>query len=294
MPAWLPIVIGLVALAVLSGGWYFRRYQMTLPPAGIVNLRDVAVMLLGISLLPYLYLALPAAGAAMVFGAAVLGILYFTLEPVLRARWAVWAGSLLLVAGDITLALAAGVASAPFLLLNGAVLVLAVTGVSNLWAQSGMKARDVAVLAGALAVYDWVATVRLTVTEDLIGRLAGLPFVPLLAWHADAPARGLVGVGLGDLLLATLFTLVMRKAFGSAAGRLAAAVSLATIAVVLALLAAGAITTAVPAMVFLGPLMVAQYLGWRRAWGQERTTGQYLQAEPLPGGVNAARGGDPD
>jgi hypothetical protein len=285
MPSWLPIVTGLVALTVLSGGWYFRRYEMTLPAVGIVNLRDVGVMLVGISLLPYLYLALPPAAAAVVFGAAVLGILYFTLEPVLRARWAVWAGSLLLVAGDIALALTAGVASAPFLLLNGAVLVLAVTGVSNLWVQSGMKARDVAVLAGVLAVYDWIATVRLTVTEDLIGRLAGLPFVPLLAWRADAPARGPVGVGVGDLLVATLFTLVMRKAFGSVAGWLAAGVSVATIAVILALLAAGAITTAVPAMVFLGPLMVAQYLGWRRAWGAERTTAQYLEAEPLSRGA---------
>jgi hypothetical protein len=218
-------------------------------------------------------------------GGGVLGILYFTLEPVLRVRWAVWAGALLLVAGDIALALTEGIDTVPFLLLNNVVLVLVVTGVTNLWAQSGMKARDVVVLAGALAVYDWIATVQLTVMEDLIGRLVNLPFVPLLAWTGAAPNRGLVGVGLGDLLLATLFTLVMRKAFGRAAGWLAAGVSVASIATILVLFAAGVLTSAVPAMVVLGPLMVAQYLAWRHARGQERTTGQYLQAEPLPPGA---------
>jgi hypothetical protein len=63
MPTWLLLVVtGMVVLAVLSGGVYFRRFEMTLPPAGIVNLLDVAVMIAGISLLPYLYLALPPAG----------------------------------------------------------------------------------------------------------------------------------------------------------------------------------------------------------------------------------------
>jgi len=36
----------------------------------------------------------------------------------------------------------------------------------------------------------------------------------------------------------------------------------------------------VPAMVAFGPLMVAQYLFWARRLGAERTTWQYLQAEP--------------
>jgi len=33
-------------------------------------------------------------------------------------------------------------------------------------------------------------------------------------------------------------------------------------------------------MVILGPLMVAQYLYWRRRTGAERTTQEYLRAEP--------------
>ena len=34
-------------------------------------------------------------------------------------------------------------------------------------------------------------------------------------------------------------------------------------------------------MVVLGPLMVLQYAYWRRRCGKERTTWQYLQAEPV-------------
>jgi ABC-type uncharacterized transport system YnjBCD permease subunit len=54
----------------------------------------------------------------------------------------------------------------------------------------------------------------------------------------------------------------------------------ATLAGLLALLDLGLVRTTIPAMVALGPLTVAQYLGWRRR-GRERTTWEYLQAEPL-------------
>src|SRR3712207_7525272 len=42
--------------------------------------------------------------------------------------------------------------------LHDALPILAIVGVTNLWAQGGMKARDVAVLGAALAVYDLIAT----------------------------------------------------------------------------------------------------------------------------------------
>jgi hypothetical protein len=47
-----------------------------------------------------------------------------------------------------------------------------------------------------------------------------------------------------------------------------------------ALLDLGLVRRTIPAMVALGPLTVAQYLFWRRR-GPERTTREYLQAEPL-------------
>ena len=63
-------------------------------------------------------------------------------------------------------------------------------------------------------------------------------------------------------------------------GLTAAALAVATIAALLALLDLGLVRATIPAMVALGPLTVAQYLFWRRR-GPERTTREYLQAEPL-------------
>jgi hypothetical protein len=38
-----------------------------------------------------------------------------------------------------------------------------------------------------------------------------------------------------------------------------------------------------PVMILLGPLIVLQFAYWRRRLGRERTTQQYLQAEPAHG-----------
>jgi hypothetical protein len=163
--------------------------------------------------------------------------------------------------------------------------------VTNLWAQSGMKARDVAVLALGLAVFDVVATWRLTVMTDLVTRLAGMPLLPMVTRMGSGGARGLA-IGLGDLLLAALFPLVLRKSFGRRAGALALAVSVGVVAVMLAVIDLRLIRIPVPAMVVLGPLIALQYGYWRARKGGERTTRVYLRAEPLqgdrPAGVTGA------
>ena len=90
-----------------------------------------------------------------------------------------------------------------------------------------------------------------------------------------------LGIGLGDLLLATLFPLVQRKAFGRRAGLVAMGLGLAALGAMLAALDLGLVRVTIPAMVALGPLAVAQYLFWARRRGQERTTYRYLREEPL-------------
>ena len=273
------IVLGHAVGAVLLGWVYFRRYQMTRPPIGVFNLLDVLFLLVAIILVPFLYLALPAWIATGVPSLAVLGVLYITWEPVLRARWAIWSVAVVLLATDIGTAILSGATSTPFFAVNNAVLIVAVVGATNLWAQSGMRARDVTLLATALAVYDFVATSQLLLMDDLISQLAGMPLSPQVAWNIE---DGLwLGIGLGDLLLATVFPLVMRKAFGRSAGMVAIALTLVAIGTMLALLDLGIVRVTLPAMVVLGPLMVIQYIYWRRQRGQERTTWQYLQAEPL-------------
>jgi hypothetical protein len=73
----------------------------------------------------------------------------------------------------------------------------------------------------------------------------------------------------------------MRKAFGRSAGIMVIAINLATIAAMIALLGLPNSSVTMPAMTVLGPLMVVQYGYWLRRLGQERTTWQYLQADPF-------------
>jgi hypothetical protein len=171
-------------------------------------------------------------------------------------------------------------------------LVLLVVGTTALWAQSGLRARDAAVLGGALALYDLVATSLLPLTDDLIDRLAGLPLAPMIAWGAGDGRW--VGLGLGDLLMATVFPLVLRKAYGRRAALAAALVALGAITMLFCLGRLGLLPDTVPVMVLLGPLMVAQYGFWRRL-GPERTTWQYRRAEPISGATAGGprRGGMP-
>jgi hypothetical protein len=207
-----------------------------------------------------------------------LSILHFVGEPLLRARWANWVVALSLIGADVWTNLYFGATSTAFFLVNNTVLVLAVVGVTSLWAQSGIKARDVAVLGGVLAIYDLIATSLLPLMIDLITRLASIPFAPILSWGVG-PERFVIG--LGDLLLATVFPLAMRKAFGRPAGIAAMAINLGAIAATMAFLQLARLEAAVPLMTGLGPLMVVQYAYWVRRRGQERTTWEYLQAEPL-------------
>jgi hypothetical protein len=272
------VVVALAVASALLCSAYFRRYQVTRPPIGVFNGRDVAVLLAAIILIPYLYLVLPLGVVATLLVLTTFGILWFTCEPVLRDRRLLAAILLAAIAADVVTAVVSGTASNTFLAVNNVVLVVVVVGVTNLWAQSGMKARDAAVLAAGLAIYDFVATSQLTLMTDLIDRLSQIPLLPFIAWREG---DGALGIGLGDLLLAGVFPLVMRKAFGPRAAAIALAVGIAVIVGVLALIQTGVIDFTVPVMVVLGPLMVAQYAITVRRHGSERTTREYLQAEPL-------------
>ena len=195
----------------------------------------------------------------------------------IRQRWISWGVIAVLLAADVGAAIGPGPHHPVFLVVNNVVLVLAVASVTVLWAQSGLRSRDAAILCGAIGVYDLVATTLLPLTDDLLARLAALPLTPVLAWGSGDGDNWLsVGIGLGDLLLATLFPLVQRKAFGLRAGLVAISTSIATLSILLLLAGVGALRGGFPVMVALGPLTVLQYVVWRRR-GPERTTWQYLR-----------------
>jgi hypothetical protein len=264
--------------ASLGLGWlYFRYYAIPRPPIGVFNLWDVILMLSGIILVPYLYLLLPEGVVAGLLGLGTLGILYFTLEPILHRRLFIWPVIGIVLGTDIGATVWFGEQSAAFFAVNNIVQVQVAVGITNTWAQSGMKARDAAILGGLLVVYDVLFTSVLPLMTDLIGRLGSLPFAPLVAWPTGVEVTGQwLAIGLGDLLLATVFPLVLRKAYGRQAGLAALVLSAVALASILAL----PLQTPFPVMVVLGPLMVLQYLYWRRQHGPERKTWQYLQAEP--------------
>jgi hypothetical protein len=125
-------------------------------------------------LVPYLYLILPIWLVAGLLALGILSVLYFAWEPILLTSWAIWLTALLLVAADIGAALWLGSDTTLFFAVNNIVLVMAIVGITNLWTQSGMQARDVALLAGMLAIYDVIVTWLMTQTADLLGRLLGL------------------------------------------------------------------------------------------------------------------------
>jgi len=88
---------------------------------------------------------------------------------------------------------------------------------------------------------------------------------------------------MGDMLLATVFPLVMRKAFGRVAGLASLLGNLSMIVALITIMLLSRLQILFPVMILLGPLSVLQYTYWHGRIGRERTTRQYLQAEPVPG-----------
>jgi hypothetical protein len=273
-------LLGWIGLALGLSWLYFRRYTLSRSPAGVFDLRDVGIMIVGVVLVPFLYLILPLWVVSGLLILSTISVLYVAGEPILRTPPAIWLPILLVVGTDLGAVSFLGAGSAGFLAVNDLVLLMVIVGLTNLWAQSGMKARDITILAGLLAVYDVIATTLLPVTGDMLHRLIALPLAPQIAWGVpDSSAYG--SIGLGDLLIAATFPLVMRKAFGRLAGISAMAIGCITIGSLLLLLWEAATPTIFPVMVVLGPVMISQYCYWVRRVGPERTTWQYLQAEPL-------------
>jgi hypothetical protein len=279
------LVLGHTA-AVLGLGWlYFGRYTLNRPPIGVFGLADVGFLLGGILVVPLLYLLLPLWAVAGLLALGALSALNLLAEPVWRVRWLTWTGVVALSVAEIGLFVTGGPSNLAFMVVRNAVTVLVVVAIANLWAQSGMKARDATILGACLTAYDFVATSQLPLMGDLVGRVAELPFAPLVAWPVG-PEGAWTGLGLGDLLLAAVFPLVLRKAYGRRAGIMALGLAFGGIAGVAVLAHLGAVEL-FPVMVVLGPLMVLQYAWWARRRGSERTIWEYRRVETQPGGVSA-------
>jgi hypothetical protein len=266
------VVVGDAACAVWGSWLYFRCCQLPRPPIGVTNMRDIAILIAAVVALPVLYLILPIRVVAAFLLLSALSVLYVTLLPVLRARWLVWLVALALLLLDAAASYVFSARQSSFFVVNNLVMLVLIVGVANRWAQSGVKARDMVILGIALAIFDFIATAHSPLIITLLDRLSSLPLAPIIGWNGEGATLML---GLGDLLLAAVFPLVMRKAYGRMAGLIALAFALGAVGVFLA----RPVRQGFPVMVVLGPLMAAQYRYWRWRRGQERTMKQYRLEE---------------
>ncbi|MFG3281282.1 hypothetical protein [Streptomyces sp. NPDC048111] len=272
--------------AALIGGaaLYLAKVPMPRPPVGVYATGDIVFLSVGVVVAPLLYLALSGAAVSAVFG-LVLGLaVQFTLAPVCGAR-----RSWVLALGATAATVAAALADRPVAVrvCTDVLLVVAVVGVTNLWAQSGMRPVHVASLAAVLTGYDLLATTLTHVTADFAAQVQGRPFAPMFALTGGAEP---VAVGLGDLLLLVLFPLVAARAFGRRAGLVAAVVGVGVTSAVSLLFALGALTSGFPLLTLLGPLIVAQHLLWTRRY-EERRTVAWRAGEPVVARARGQQGG---
>ncbi|MGC5360953.1 hypothetical protein ACPXCE_04575 [Streptomyces sp. DT24] len=273
-------VIALVALSccaaalMAAAGWYLVRVRMPRPPVGVYVSGDIAILSVCVVLAPLLYLALPGVAVSALFGLVLCLAAQFTLAPVCGNRWAWWVA---LAATALTVALVGRPVAVR--VCTDVLLAVAVVGVANLWAQSGMRSAHVAAFAAALSCYDLVATALTHVTSDFVTQVQDRPFAPLLALTGG---RLPVAVGLGDLLLLLVFPLVAAKAFGRPAALLAAGVGVVVTSVIGLLFALGTLTAGFPLLTVLGPLIVVQHLIWTRRTGGERTTASWRSGSATP------------
>jgi hypothetical protein len=220
-------------------------------------------------LAPLGYLSLPRAVVATVFGLVLTAAVQLVLAPMIGGRTAFLLSVLLCGATAVSWMLGRPL---PTLVLTDIVLTLAVIGVANLWAQGGLPARHVAVLAGLLAGYDLVATGLTGVMTRFATEVQGLPFAPVFAVTGG---RAPVSIGLGDLLMLVMFPLTASRAFGRGAGRVAALCGIAVTGGVALLFWLRVLGTAVPLLTVLGPVIVTQYAYWRRRNVRERTVQEW-------------------
>jgi hypothetical protein len=277
------IITGMI---VVCGGSlaYFRRVRMERPPVGTFNARDVVILLVIIGVLPFVYGWLPDTAVTCVLTLAFGSALYFGYRPLLGRAWA-WLGIGLVLGFNIWSSYHI-MGTLPGWQLwfteQGVVVALVAIAVCNLYLQGGMKLRHVAWLSLVLGGYDVVFASYYPLTGRLIARYLTHPLTPLFGMRF-----GYVdfAVGLGDLLVYSLFFVAAYKAYGTRAAAVAAGV----------LLVAGGFATAfipflfnftnanldeiIPAQSLFGPAAFVTYLWMKRRYGRERTMAEYLASQ---------------
>ncbi len=274
-------VVAFILLATLAALAYRRRYRIERPPIGVFSWVDASAMLISVAVVTFGYSRLPRLAAVIILALVYVGILHFTLRPML-ASWGAarltMAAVLALLAADLALWAVPGPAGGPhaaFSLFNNLLMVLAMVGVVNMYVQTGITAQHVAALAVALIFVDYALTEALPLMREMFDRLNDVPFIPALQW--GGATRG-AGIPIGDVIIVVLWTTVVARSYGARMGRWVAASMVAVVIASFAAVFSGLITRTVPVMVPIGIVIAAEYVWLQRRLGPE----QFGPADPSP------------
>lgn len=220
LPTVLALIVAIVGtmVTVPLALTYLRRVRLERPAIGTFNGRDIVILFVFIVGLPLLYLAVPMVVLLVLLGITFTSAISIGLRPLLSPAM-VWLVVGLLVGLDIWMAnnlLGTVLGWQMFWVTNSVLVVIAAVAISNLYAQGGMRLKHAAWFTLILAVYDVVFTLVWPVTNYLAQRLIGYPMDPSVGFR-----WGIFNatVGVGDLLVYSLFVILAYKAYGAVAAR---------------------------------------------------------------------------
>ena len=277
-------------LTICSGAvYYLRRVRMERPPVGTFNGRDIVILLTFVIALPFMYGYLPYWLITCLLALTFTSALYIGYSQVI-GRTRTWIGIGLLIGLNIYTShhLLGTTLGWQMWWLEIAVLVgLAAVSVSNLYVQGGMKLKYVAWISLVLAIYDLVFATILPLTDKLVSGYLSHPLDPLLGFRFGIDNYG---VGLGDMLVYSLFVVAAYKAYGKTGLRIGfgmvgffGAFVTAAVPWIINVLDVE-LDLLVPSQVIFGPAAFACYLWMRRRYGPERTMAEFMASPD-----NAAR-----
>lgn len=261
---------------------YLRRVRLDRPAIGTFNSRDIRVLFVFIVFLPFLYAVLPHWALTVFLSITFSSALSIGLRPLLRPA-AVWVAVGTLIGANLWLnrTMLGTLWGWQLTWAEGDLIVLlAAVAIANLYVQGGMKLRHVAWFALILAGYDVAFTTLLPVNSHLAEEFLGWPLDPSFGMRF-----GLYNatVGIGDLLVFSLFLIATYKAYGRAAARVALGVvvvfGVATVCaapLVLDVFSTARTDVAIPAQTSFGPAAFVAYVWMRRRYGRERTMREFL------------------
>ena len=265
---------------------YFRRVRLERPAIGVFNGRDVVILFGFIVTLPVLYLFLPPIVLTIFLVITFVSALSIGYRP-LVPRAVLWPSIGLLIGTNIVVArhlLGSTRGWQIYWALTSVAVLLAAVAVSNLYIQGGMRLRHVAWFALGLAVYDPIFSCGVPLTARLADAFAGYPLDPSIGFRAGLNSAN---IGIGDLLVYSVFAVAAYKGYGRRGAKLAFvlvtvfggfAPSLAPL--VVSAVVRGNVGVVVPAQLFFGP---AAFVGYRMLarTGPERSMREWRAAQAV-------------